>query len=174
MKPEIITDRLTLRYVTIDDVDAIQHCIHDPRIYKMVARIAPNQARKTTIDWILSHKHGRAENTNYVYAILLQDDLIGLIGFHRDSVSKPFEIGFWISPDVWSQGYVTEAGGALHMHLEETMGPQKTIGGHFFDNPASGRVLEKLGYVEVGANELYCAGRGKKLPHIMLERQISP
>jgi len=50
------------------------------------------------------------------------------------------------------------------------MGPQKTLSGYFVDNPASGRVLEKLGYVQIGQSEMLCLGRGKTVPHIMVER----
>ena len=40
------TDRLNLRFVTEADVDAIQQCIVDPRIYEMVGRIPANHRER--------------------------------------------------------------------------------------------------------------------------------
>ena len=96
--------------------------------------------------------------------------MIGLVGIHRPKPSDLFEIGFWMSPNVWGKGYVTEASKAVLQSLENNMDPQKTVSGYFKDNPASGRVLEKLGYVQIGENEMHCAGRNKTLPHIIVER----
>ena len=54
--------------------------------------------------------------------------------------------------------------------FRELNGASKTLSGYFVDNPASGRVLEKLGYVQIGQSEMLYLGRGKKIPHIMVER----
>ena len=170
MDAHIKTDRLNLRFVTEADVDAIQQCIVDPRIYEMVGRIPANQPRTATVDWISTHKAGRDAKTDFVYAIILKTELIGLVGIHRPKPSDLFEIGFWMSPNAWGKGYVTEASKAVLQSLENSMGPQKTVSGYFKDNPASGRVLEKLGYVQIDENEMHCAGRNKTLPHIIVER----
>ena len=97
MDTNIKTDRLNLRFVTAADVDAIQQYIVDPRIYEMVGRIPANQPRKATVDWISTHKAGRDAKTDFVYAIILKTELIGLIGIHRAKQSDLFEIGFWLS-----------------------------------------------------------------------------
>jgi len=173
MDSVIHTDRLNLRYVTANDIDDIQRCICDPRIYEMVARTPPEQPRDATEDWVSTHKDGRDARTDYVYAIRRKHEFIGLIGLHRAAVSDPFEIGFWMSPQAWGQGYVTEAGKAVLQNLDDNLGPQKTLSGYFADNPASGRVLEKLGYVQTSKGELFCAGRNKVLPHIALERNTA-
>lgn len=170
MDSNIKTERLILRHVTLDDVEAIQQCILDPRVYEMVARIPANQPRKATEDWISNHATGRKSNTDYVYAITSEYKFIGLIGLHRETTSDLFEIGYWVSPEAWGKGYATEAGKALLLNLEATMGTQKTVSGYFSDNPASGRVLEKLGYNKIGQDQVHCAGRDKILPHIIVER----
>ena len=170
MDASIKTKRLILRHITLDDVDAIQQCILDPRVYEMVASIPTNQPKKATEDWISTHADGRKSNTDYVYALTLQHKFIGLMGLHRGATSDLFEIGYWMSPKAWGNGYATEAGKALLLNLETTMGAQKTLSGYFADNFASGRVLEKLGYIKVGEGQVHCAGRDKILPHIMVER----
>ena len=170
MDPVIITNRLKLRHVTMDDIDDIQACIIDPRIYEMVAQIPANQTRENTEAWISTHPTGRDAKTGFVYAITRNNRFIGLIGLHRTAPSAPFEIGYWMSPHFWGKGFMTEAGIALLKSLEDALTPQKTISGYFADNPASGRVLEKLGYVQIDENEKFCIGRNKTLPHIVMER----
>lgn len=174
MDASIKTKRLILRHITVDDVDVIQRCIHDPRVYEMVASIPANQPRKATEDWVSTHADGRKSKTDYVYAITAQHKFIGLIGLHRETTSDLFEIGYWMSPDAWGNGYATEVGQALLLNLETTMGAQKTLSGYFADNPASGRVLEKLGYRKVSEDQMHCIGRDKILPHIMVERAATP
>jgi RimJ/RimL family protein N-acetyltransferase len=59
------------------------------------------------------------------------------------------EIGYWIARDFWGHGYATEAAGAV-LRIARTLGHQRVTAGHFTDNPASGRVLRKLGFVPTG------------------------
>lgn len=103
----------------------------------------------------------------------LEQKLIGMIAFSRADVSELFSMGYWLAPSFWGQGFMTEAGTAMLTHLEQTLGPQKTVSGYFAHNPTSGRVLQKLGYKQTGTNEMYCAGHDKTLPHVLLERSAS-
>ena len=53
-------------------------------------------------------------------------------------------------------------------HTFEDMGAQALTAGWFVDNPASGRVLQKLGFAPVGIIQCQCVSRGTKLtlePH---------
>jgi len=47
---------------------------------------------------------------------------------------------------------------------ENAMDLRQFASGHFTDNPASGRVLQKLGLVAVGETELFGLARGRKDP----------
>lgn len=139
----------------------------------MVARIPANQPRKATEDWISTHANARITKTDFVYAVTLKHKFIGIIGLHRSTNRDLFELGYWICPKAWGKGYATEAGKAVLLNLERSHGPQKTLSGYFTDNSASGRVLEKLGYIQTGDDQIHCAGRNKTLPHIILERAES-
>ncbi|TAD76951.1 MAG: N-acetyltransferase [Sphingomonadales bacterium] len=59
------------------------------------------------------------------------------------------EIGYWIARDHWGQGYATEAAAAV-LRIARTLGHARLTAGHFADNPASGKVLRKLGFVPTG------------------------
>ena len=59
-------------------------------------------------------------------------------------------IGYWIAKPYWNRGICTEALGLLIDHIRKTTAIKSLISGHFVDNPASGRVMEKCGFVPTG------------------------
>ncbi|WP_104991648.1 GNAT family N-acetyltransferase [Deinococcus sp. NW-56] len=60
------------------------------------------------------------------------------------------EIGYGLNPDAWGQGYATEAVGALVTALLARPEVRRVTAHTAVTNPASARVLEKLGFVPVG------------------------
>lgn len=84
--------------------------------------------------------------------------LIGSIGLGGDADEA--ELGYWIARSHWGQGYATEAARAV-LRLAAALGHRRIAAGHFTDNPASGRVLEKVGFRWTGEQVLrFSAGRG--------------
>ena len=87
--------------------------------------------------------------------------IIGTIGFkHADG---GLEFGYWIARDHWGQGYATEAGRAA-LEVARALGNKRVLAGHYVDNPASARVLRKLGFRETGeVRPTFCRARGGDL-----------
>ena len=83
--------------------------------------------------------------------------LVGSCGLGRRP-SGAVELGYWISRPFWERGYATEAGLAL-IDIAKALRISRLEGSHFLDNPASARVLEKLGFSPVGitAPRISCA-----------------
>ena len=74
---------------------------------------------------------------------------IGVLGFDaRDGGER--EIGYWVGRPHWGQGYATEAASGALVWAHRTWGRRYMHAGHFADNPASGRVLEKAGFLYTG------------------------
>ncbi len=169
-RTELKTSRLVLRAVTPQDSGRITEIVADPRVHRMLARVSPDQTKAQTLAWIITHERGRAEDTDHVFAITLGGDLIGVIGANRADVALPFEIGYWLAPGAWGQGYCSEAGKALIGWLEQRRCARALVAGHFADNPASGRVLAKLGFLPCGRNRMFSAGRGELADHILMAR----
>lgn len=98
--------------------------------------------------------------------------LVGACGLGRRP-SGSVELGYWIARARWGRGFATEAGRAL-VDIARALGFASLESGHFIDNPASGRVLEKLGFRPIGitAPRMSCA-RGTearaKLYRLVLE-----
>ena len=59
-------------------------------------------------------------------------------------------IGYWIAKPYWNRGICTEALGLMIEHIRCMTDIKSLISGHFTDNPASGRVMEKCGFVPTG------------------------
>ncbi|MBT1172187.1 GNAT family N-acetyltransferase [Bifidobacterium sp. MA2] len=55
------------------------------------------------------------------------------------------ELGYWIGRPFWNRGYVTEALRATLAHAFDTLGKTAVWGGHYVENPQSGRVMAKCG-----------------------------
>lgn len=89
--------------------------------------------------------------------------LVGACGLGRRP-SGAVELGYWIARAHWGRGFATEAGRAL-LDIARALGLAALEASHFVDNPASGRVLEKLGFEATGiiAPRLSCA-RGAEAP----------
>jgi RimJ/RimL family protein N-acetyltransferase len=88
--------------------------------------------------------------------------LIGCIGLGRDG--DQFELGYWIARPFWGQGYATEAARAV-LPLAQALGHQRIVASHYVDNPASGRVLQKVGFRPAGGVRMrHSLGRGGAAP----------
>lgn len=95
--------------------------------------------------------------------------LVGCIGIDRaeafgDGHEDAVELGYWIARDHWGQGYATEAGRAV-LQIAATLGHARVMAMHFLDNPASGRVLGKLGFAATGVVSMrHSCARGEDVP----------
>ena len=69
-------------------------------------------------------------------------------------------VGYWIGKAYWGRGFATEAVGDLVRFAFEERMAEKLTGKWYFDNPASGRVLQKLGFERRGEDSTSCRARG--------------
>ncbi|MEY4238307.1 MAG: hypothetical protein RL339_908 [Pseudomonadota bacterium] len=73
--------------------------------------------------------------------------LIGCIGLAADG--DAVELGYWLGREHWGKGYASEAARAV-ISVARVLGHKRLVAGHFIDNPASGRVLRKVGFHATG------------------------
>jgi RimJ/RimL family protein N-acetyltransferase len=87
--------------------------------------------------------------------------VVGCIGLHEEE--DGVEMGYWIARDHWGRGYAAEAGRAM-LEVARTLGHRRLQAGHYVDNPASGRVLRKIGFRETGeVRPAFCRARGGEM-----------
>ncbi|HEX8366332.1 MAG TPA: GNAT family N-acetyltransferase [Allosphingosinicella sp.] len=155
------TERLLLRPGWIEDAPALHRAIADERIVRNLAT-APWPYRLADAETFLARERSPAEPAMLIFLrSAAAPELIGGIGFGR----KPdggIELGYWLAPRHWGRGYATEAARAVLAAARDSLRLRRIEAGHFLDNPASGRVLDKLGFRPTGAIvPRYSAGRGE-------------
>jgi RimJ/RimL family protein N-acetyltransferase len=98
--------------------------------------------------------------------------LIGSCGLGRRP-SGAVEMGYWIASSSWGRGFATEACEAL-IGIARALRLVTLEGSHFVDNPASARVLEKLGFEALGiiAPRMSCA-RGEEVPARLMRLRLT-
>lgn len=114
------------------------------------------------------------EDTAYVFAMTLPEDgLIGCISLRLVPMDV-WEIGYWLGKPWWGHGYTSEAAAALMDWAQMELELSRFASGHFSDNPASGRILTKLGFSLAGETELFGVARGRKEPCMRYAKGIEP
>lgn len=143
----IETKRTIMRKFQLEDTDAMfKNWASDEQVTRFLTW-KPHANRKVTQDvmetWC-AHYH----NNTYHWALVLKEtnEPIGSIGIVRlyEEDSRG-EFGYAISREHWNKGIVTEAMTALLDYFFNTIGFETIDGVHDVNNPASGRVMQKLG-----------------------------
>ena len=91
-------------------------------------------------------------------------ELIGCVGLAE--VEGEVELGYWFARKHWGKGYATEAARAV-LRLAKVLGHREIVAGHFIDNPASGAVLRKAGFVPTGRlRQRFSLSRGEEIQSV--------
>lgn len=102
--------------------------------------------------WINSHRESFERGKALHYAIVLsqRDCLCGAIGLRIDIANIHAELGYWIGKPFWGRGYCTEAAQTLIRYGFTVLKLNRIYATHFVKNPASGRVMQKVGMAHEG------------------------
>jgi len=158
------TPRLTLRPGWIEDAPELARAISHESVAMTLARL-PWPYGLSDAEVFLTTPWASDEAACLVFAHDQGDQprLIGGCGIHR--MGDDHEIGYWLTPDTWNRGYATEAARAMLDIARYSLGHERLVSSHFVDNPASGRVLRKLGFAPTGRIERRaCRARGRRVP----------
>jgi len=142
------TPRLTLRPLWPEDAEALAMALGEEQVARMLARV-PHPYTLLEAERRAVRPRGAEEPR---FAIMALDGpapmLVGGIGLadHGDGA----ELDYWLTPAAWGRGYATEAGRAVIEMARHALPLDRITAWHFVDNPASGRVLRKLGFRPTG------------------------
>ncbi|NIJ20576.1 RimJ/RimL family protein N-acetyltransferase [Sphingomonas naasensis] len=166
------TQRLTLRPGWREDAAELAHAMGHEEVVRNLAR-AP---WPYTIEAAETFAASFEESSEPKFLIFEHRDrrlrLIGGIGIGPFD-KEPNELGYWLTPDAWGRGYATEAGAAV-LRAARAAGIRHVVAGHYLDNPASGRVLRKLGFRPTGrVTQVYSRGRGAAVPSARFELDLT-
>ena len=165
MKEEIrlAAGRLILRRFDESDIPEIVRLADDPDISRNTLLIPHPYEELHARRWMAVQKRERRTGKGLVFAVVLVSDrrLLGAVGLTIDREHNNAGLGYWIGREFWGRGYATEAARAVVGYGFEMLGLNKIHGGHFADNGASGRVMEKIGMTVEGYQPRHVLRGGK-------------
>ena len=146
------TDRIVLRHWRESDAEALFKYASDPDVGPR-AGWPPHKSVEESLEIIRTVFNN---DTNWAIELKRTGEVIGAIGYGPSCDCKlpardgePIT-GYWIAKPYWNQGICTEALATMLDHIRQTTEIPSLISGHFIDNPASGRVMEKCGFIPTG------------------------
>jgi len=169
------TDRLLLRPGWAEDAPELARAIADEQIVRNLATAPWPYALKDAEAFLASPRDPVMPSFLITERTAGAPRIVGSCGLGRRP-SGAVEMGYWIARPYWGQGFATEAAHAL-IDIARTLKLPRLEASHFIDNPASGRVLEKLGFVPTGlsATRYSCARGGEAIAKLyrlrLIERQ---
>jgi RimJ/RimL family protein N-acetyltransferase len=159
--PTLRTRRLLLRPLGQADAGDLARIGGQPDVARMLFSVQSPWHPQAVESWIeRSRWHGRP---GYRLGICLRDGtLIGVGGLG----GEPLSCSYFLDPDFAGQGYATEAMGGLLADAFERFDLPEIVADHFADNPASGRILGKLGFEKTGTGMGESAARLEPAPNV--------
>jgi len=152
-RPTLRTERLLLRPFELADARAVQRLAGDRAIAEMTATIPHPYEDGMAEKWIGTHQEGFDAGSLVNFAIVRQNtgELVGSIGLMGlANSSERGEIGYWIGKPYWGNGYCTEAARAVVDYGFSALRLNRIHGCFCKRNPASGRVMAKIGMTYEG------------------------
>src|SRR4051794_18615671 len=157
----LYTPRLCLRAFALSDVPRIEELAGDKRVSQMTATMQHPYPEGAAEKWMGLHERDAQEGRQFTWAITLAGTrtpgreqaidetghLIGCMGIgqHGDVAHGRGMLGYWIGVPYWNKGFATEAARAVLRYAFGRALYHKILADHFAINPASGRVMQKLG-----------------------------
>jgi RimJ/RimL family protein N-acetyltransferase len=161
-----ITERLLLRPGWGEDAPALSRAIGDEAIVRNLARVPWPYALGDAEHFLALPQ--TPDRPRFLIFLRGTTELIGGIGLNGDDEA---ELGYWIARAHWGGGLATEAGRAVVDLADASLRLPRLKAAHAIDNPASGRVLSKLGFRATGAlGEQHSLGRGCAIRMRLLAR----
>ncbi len=150
--PNIETKRLILRPFNLEDAEEVQRLAGDVEIAKTTLNIPHPYEDRMAEEWIGRHVEEYEKGNGLALAITHREEkcLIGAIGL---IINKDYDIGslgYWIGKTYWNKGYCTEAAKAICEYGFQNIGLHKIYATHLKINPASGKVMQKIGMKQEG------------------------
>jgi RimJ/RimL family protein N-acetyltransferase len=177
--PVLTTPRLVLRPFTLDDAPAVQRLASAREVAEGTLTIPHPYPDGAAAEWIATHPARFEEEKDLVLAITVREtgEVAGAMGLILKLDHDKVELGYWVGVPFWGRGYATEAARAMIRYGLEEWPLHRIEAFHFSRNPASGRVMQKLGLRHEGTLrgetkkwgeyldiEVYGALRGELLP----------
>ncbi len=148
----LYSENVYLRPFELHDADKVRELAGEYAIAKTTLSIPNPYPEGVAEEFIRDSHEGSARKNRYMFAIVhnLDDELLGTISLNVTTEHKRGEIGYWMGKAYWGHGYTTEAARRLLKFGFEELDLNRVYAFAFSTNPASSRVMQKIGMTYAG------------------------
>lgn len=146
--PILETERLLLRPLTTKDAEsAFSNWTSDPNVARFM-RWELHKDVLETFEWLASEETLVESDTVYNWGFVNKEtnELIGSGGLIYIESKGMYELGYNIMKEYWGQGLATEAAQRIIDFGKNELKQTQFYCCHAIDNPASGKVMTKVGF----------------------------
>ena len=146
-RPTFQTSRLILRPFELTDAPQVRELAGAREIASTIVHMPHPYEDGMAEKWIRTHEaeFERGRSLDLAIVILETTQLCGAIRLHINSNYNNAELGYWLGVPYWRRGYCTEAASKAIAYEFESLNLHRIYASHFTRNPASGRVMQKIG-----------------------------
>lgn len=137
--------RVVLRTWTAADVELISRVWCDPDTMRFAGVVDRSKVARSLATGLRAF----AERGVCLWAVEVDGELVGDCGFHALDDGR-LELGYHLRADRWGRGLATEAARAVIDYARRALPGRAIVAWVHPDNPTSGAVLRKCGFVEIG------------------------
>ena len=150
------TERLILRSWTMSDAPKLFEICNDAEVMKHIGTRKPFENIEQANEFLRWAKNYERENGFCRWAVVEKSsgEIIGSCGFARPHATKEIELGYLFARKSWGNGFATEAAEACLLHGFENFKFREIIAITDLENAASHRVLEKIGFAQMGIEKI--------------------
>ena len=160
--PVLETERLILRSIEDSDVTRLAELANDPDISRGLSSMPYPYTLDVAKEWVVKCRQDYLDNEVLHFAISDKShkSFMGMVDLDMCYAHNHATAGYWIAKPYWSQGYVPEALHAAMRFAFESLEVHRINAVHFHTNPASGRVLQKVGMLHEGISRQHFLKNG--------------
>lgn len=146
-QPTLRTERLLLRPLEPADAPRVRELAGDRAVADTTGTIPHPYPDGAAEEWVSTREEGWRSGRFVVWALVPdgEAELVGVVSLALDLANARAELGYWIGAPYWGRGYATEASRAAITFGFRVVGLNRVEATYLTRNPASGRVMEKLG-----------------------------
>lgn len=161
--PTLASERLILRGFRRSDAPDVQRLAGAFEIADTTLTIPHPYEDGIAESWIERHHDAFELRRSVIFAMTLRwnSSLVGAISLMSIEEGHQAELGYWVGVSYWGKGFCTEAGMLVVDYAFSDLNLARLHARHLTRNPASGRVLQKIGFTHEGSRKGHVKKWGK-------------
>lgn len=151
--PKLVTERLALRELRLDDAGAVAAGAGDRRVARYLLQVPSPYPIALARRWVEARIAWWYEGRGVTLAITRRTathELLGTVSLRRYARDRRAELGYWLAASAWGHGFATEATSALVDFGFRELAIARVYAQVLAGNRASLAVLDKLGMTAEG------------------------